>query len=432
MTDSVDLSALFDAGRRAGAAGRSGEAVSCFEAIVAQQGDHAAALNALGTIALQRGDAASALGLFERAAAADPGAAPLHLNIATAARALKDDARERAALLAVLECDQRDVMGLIRLAELHERLGEEADAAARWSGVLAVAQLMPDRPAALDPVLQRAAHYVASRTQHLRQAVDTALETRHPAAPPDARRKVTTAIDAMLGGRRIYTNVCSGLHVPFLPADEYFAREHFAWLPQIEAQTAAIRDEFLRLYGADGAGAFRPYVEMEPGTPDNRWTPLDHSLDWSALHLYRHGARDEALAARCPATAAALAALPLPELPLRSPSALFSVLRPRTRIPPHTGVTNIRATVHLPLVVPPGCGFRVGGETREWEVGRAFVFDDTIEHEAWNDSDEMRAILIFDVWNPYLEAEERAMIATFYATTDAARGDGFGSAQTRL
>ncbi|WP_404373058.1 aspartyl/asparaginyl beta-hydroxylase domain-containing protein [Sphingomonas sp. MMS24-J45] len=428
MTVPVDLSALFDAARRASAAGRTDEAISHFEAIVAQQGDHAAALNALGTIALQRRDAHRALALFERAAAADPKAAPLHLNIATAARALKDDARERAALLAVLECDQRDLMALIRLAELHERLGEEADAAARWSGVLAVAQMMPDRPAALAPVLQRAAHYVASRTQHLRQAVATAIETRHPAAPPDARRKVTTAIDAMLGGRRIYANVCSGLHVPFLPADEYFAREHFPWLPEIEAQTGAIGDEFLRLYGADGARDFRPYVEMEPGTPENRWTPLDHSLDWSALHLYRHGARDEALAERCPATVAALEALPLPDLPLRAPSAFFSVLRPHTRIPPHTGVTNIRATVHLPLIVPRGCGFRVGGETREWEVGRAFVFDDTIEHEAWNDSDEMRAILIFDVWNPHLGAEERAMIATFYATTDAARGDGFAGA----
>lgn len=427
MTGLADVSALFDAARRAIAAGRTADAAASFEGVVAQQPDHAAALNALGTIRLQHADATQALDLFQRAASADPGAAALHLNIATAARALADRECERSALLAVLDCDQRHLMALIRLAELHERCGEEADAAMRWSAVLAVGHLLSDRPAGLDQVLQRAATYVAARTTQLRHAVATALDTGHAAATPDARRKVTTAIDAMLGGRRIYANECSGLHVPFLPADEFFARAHFPWLAQIEAQTAAIRDEFLRVYAEDGAAAFRPYVEMPPGTPDNRWSPLDHSPDWSALHLYRHGAPDAAQCARCPATAAALAALPLPDLPNRAPTALFSVLRPRTRIPPHTGVSNMRATVHLPLVVPPGCGFRVGGETRQWEVGRAFVFDDTIEHEAWNDSDDVRAILIFDVWNPHLGADERAMIATFFATTDQSRGHGFNT-----
>jgi aspartyl/asparaginyl beta-hydroxylase (cupin superfamily) len=60
--------------------------------------------------------------------------------------------------------------------------------------------------------------------------------------------------------------------------------------------------------------------------------------------------------------------------------------------------------------VPPNCSFRVGGETREWVPGRAWVFDDTIEHEAWNRSDAPRAILIFDIWNPFLSAAERDLI----------------------
>jgi aspartyl/asparaginyl beta-hydroxylase (cupin superfamily) len=64
----------------------------------------------------------------------------------------------------------------------------------------------------------------------------------------------------------------------------------------------------------------------------------------------------------------------------------------------------------LPLIVPPNCRFRVGGETREWHAGAAWVFDDTIEHEAWNDSDVPRAILIFDVWNPELTALERDLV----------------------
>ena len=60
--------------------------------------------------------------------------------------------------------------------------------------------------------------------------------------------------------------------------------------------------------------------------------------------------------------------------------------------------------MHLPLIVPPGCGFRVGSETREWVPGKAWVFDDTIEHEAWNLSDVPRGVLIFDIWNPFLTA----------------------------
>ena len=126
-----------------------------------------------------------------------------------------------------------------------------------------------------------------------------------------------------------------------------------------------------------------------------------------------------AAAARCPATAAALAHVPQAELPGRAPTAFFSILKPRTRIPPHTGVSNTRTIVHLPLIVPPGCGFRVGGETREWVEGQAFAFDDTIEHEAWNDSDEARVVLILDVWNPYLTAVERTLLQEFYRAADA-------------
>jgi aspartyl/asparaginyl beta-hydroxylase (cupin superfamily) len=60
-------------------------------------------------------------------------------------------------------------------------------------------------------------------------------------------------------------------------------------------------------------------------------------------------------------------------------------------------------------MIPSGCRFRVGSETRPWAPGTAWVFDDTIEHEAWNDSDEERAILIFDVWNPFMTEAERAL-----------------------
>jgi aspartyl/asparaginyl beta-hydroxylase (cupin superfamily) len=127
--------------------------------------------------------------------------------------------------------------------------------------------------------------------------------------------------------------------------------------------------------------------------------------------------------ARCPRTAQALAQLPRLEIPGYAPTAFFSILDAKARIPPHTGVTNTRAICHLPLVVPPGCGFRVGWETREWREGEAWVFDDTYEHAAWNDSDVPRGILIFDLWNPYLTPAEREQVsAAVVAIRDFYRG----------
>ena len=85
-------------------------------------------------------------------------------------------------------------------------------------------------------------------------------------------------------------------------------------------------------------------------------------------------------------------------------------------------MTNVRSIVHLPLIVPGDCGFRVGGETREWTIGEAFAFDDTIEHEAWNRSDQDRAVLIIDTWNPHLSEHEREMVGRFYDAADRQRG----------
>ncbi|MBX9756727.1 MAG: aspartyl/asparaginyl beta-hydroxylase domain-containing protein, partial [Pseudomonadaceae bacterium] len=71
---------------------------------------------------------------------------------------------------------------------------------------------------------------------------------------------------------------------------------------------------------------------------------------------------------------------------------------------------NARLLTHVPLIIPPDCGFRVGNTTREWVPGQAWVFDDTIEHEAWNNSDKLRVIMIFDIWHPQLSLAERSLI----------------------
>lgn len=375
--------------------------------------------NAQGLAALRAGNAALAATHFTAAINADPGAGSLHRNLAHAHRLCGDDAGERAALEGALTCDQRDMQALIRLAQLHERRNERRDALHRWSAVVQLgAQIAAPSPD-LVVLLDHAAAYCAAQTEGLARQVAADIRPELDKVDPTSRRRATAFLDHALGRRAIYRNECAGIHYPFLPADEFFDAHHFPWFAALAAETDAIRAE-LRALLADPGDALRPYVRMEDGTPESRWDSLNHNLAWGACFLWEYGAPNQPVLDRCPRTAAALSALPGARIPGRAPSAFFSILRPRTRIPPHTGVTNSRAIIHLPLIVPPGCGFRVGGETRAWVEGEPFAFDDTIEHEAWNDSDALRAILIFDVWNPHLTDAERAVIADYCAIADRA------------
>jgi aspartyl/asparaginyl beta-hydroxylase (cupin superfamily) len=294
-------------------------------------------------------------------------------------------------------------------------VGEVNSAAFRWSGVVEILQNAPSRTPALDQMLAHARSRLADGVAKFAGEVETGLADLRTDVSADERRRFDTCVDAMLGRRTIYRNQPHGLHFPFLPADEFFPRKHFPWMPEIEAAAPAIRRELEALLAAPDHG-FGPYVKMTPGSPVNEWTPLDRSDDWCARYLWKFGERQEAVCARCPETAAALESLPLADMPGKGPTAFFSILKPGARLPAHTGVSNVRSIVHLPLIVPPGCGFRVGGETRAWEEGRAFAFDDTIEHEAWNQSSSIRALLIFDVWNPHLTETEKAMLRTLFTT----------------
>jgi aspartate beta-hydroxylase len=414
----IDTRQIEDALAAASQARQRGDAVSerdiLNEALLQNPGDPRLH-NAHGMHALAIQDFAQAQASFAAAAAADPNEPALWLNLATACRAAEDDEGERRALQSALDIDRRHFIALLRIAELHERLGEEIEAAQRWSNIVQMASAMGERPPRVEEALQHGRAFLERHNGAIADAVDRELGAELATMGSEARR-FTACVDNSLGRRRIYQNECAGLFYPFLPADEFFDRSHFPWFAAIEARTDAIRAEALALL-AKGNESIRPYVRQEPGTPENKWSPLDQSLDWSACFLWEYGTKNESVCALCPETAAALDALPQNRVPGKAPSAFFSILKPGAHIPPHTGVTNTRAIIHLPLVVPSGCSFRVGGETREWRVGEAFGFDDTIEHEAWNRSSEPRIVLIFDVWNPYLTAPEQDLLARFFDIT---------------
>jgi aspartyl/asparaginyl beta-hydroxylase (cupin superfamily) len=163
----------------------------------------------------------------------------------------------------------------------------------------------------------------------------------------------------------------------------------------------------------------RPYLAHPSDAPLNQWAELNRSPRWSAYFLWEGGERVDAHCRRCPATAALVESLPLCRQSGFGPTVNFSILKPRTHLPPHTGDVNTRLITHLPLVIPPNCRFRVGNVTRPWVYGEAWVFDDTIEHEAFNDSDEMRAILMLDVWTPALTEAERDLVTRLLAAQRA-------------
>jgi tetratricopeptide (TPR) repeat protein len=400
---------LFARASEAWQQGRHEDASALLEALIARHPHDVAALNTLAMIALNAGDGERAIPYLERAAAAAPGAAPIWFNLFQALDLAGDADRGMASLDRALSADPYYVPAVLMKAELLDRLGRAPEALALYRAIIAAS---PNSDSLPEPARRALAHGLALvRADDERRAAALAgpLAAVHAAYPEADFHRAEAYAEQRTGRRRVYVQQPIDGHFPYLPALEFFPRELFPWFATLEAKTAEIREEFVSLLEERDRG-FRPYIAFDPTQPVNQWAELNHSPRWSAWFLWEDGARHAAHCARCPATAALLDALPLLDLPGKGPTAMFSILEPHTRIPPHTGSNNVRTTVHLPLVVPAGCGLRVGAQTRSFEAGQAWAFDDTIEHEAWNDSDAPRAILILDVWNPLLSEAERAAV----------------------
>lgn len=331
-------------------------------------------------------------------------------NLASARLALGDHRGALAAAEETLALQPRFWTALLLKGQVLEALNDPNGAAGAYEAALASAPPFGQVAMEHRAVLRRAVEFVRTwseqRAAFIREQVAAALGG-------EAGRRFDTSLEVLAGKRSIYRQQPQGYFFPELPCIEFFDAAEFLWLEPILAETEVIRAEFLAASAAEAG--LEPYIQYGAGAPIDQWAELNHNPRWSAFHLLKDGGPVQPNAGRCPRTLQALEAAPQPDIPGRSPVAMFSLLKPRTRIPPHTGVTNARLIVHIPLIVPAGCGFRVGAETREWRVGEAFVFDDTIEHEAWNNSDEPRCVLIFDIWNPHLREKERAAVSAMYA-----------------
>jgi aspartyl/asparaginyl beta-hydroxylase (cupin superfamily) len=369
--------------------------------------------------ALRNADPRTAQELFLLAVDQAPARLDLWMGLAASRRALGDLGGAVLAVEGALAQEPRFFPALLMKGSLLEALGESRAAAAAY-GI--AAQLAPSAASMAEPTRRALAHAIEVHERHSR---DLAASLKAAAGlqdlEPAASRRANAFVEALAGRRRIYHQEPVQFHYPGMAAIEFYDRGAFPWLEDLESRTAAIREELLAVW-TEGSPGLTPYVNYAPGAPLDQWAELNSSLRWSAYHLLLDGERVEPHCAACPKTMAAIALIDQPSVPSRSPAAMFSILRPRTRIPPHTGVANTRLVLHLPLVVPEGCAFRVGGETRPWKEGEAWIFDDTIEHEAWNESDLPRAVLICDVWSPALSGEERELVARLAAALDQFNG----------
>jgi aspartyl/asparaginyl beta-hydroxylase (cupin superfamily) len=164
----------------------------------------------------------------------------------------------------------------------------------------------------------------------------------------------------------------------------------FPWIAPLEARWPEIRAEVEQLL-AHEAG-IPPLAEI---SPDHR--RIAPPGKWKSFFLVGYGYRLEENIRRCPKTAAAIAGLP------GLNSAFFSILAPGAHIPRHRGVTKAILTAHLGLIVPArreACRMQVADEILVWEEGKVLVFDDTAYHEVWNETDEMRVILLIQFRRP--------------------------------
>jgi aspartate beta-hydroxylase len=338
-------------------------------------------------------------------------------------RQLKRIDEEAGALERALALEPRNLVALLNKASLIERRGDPRAAAVVYANALKTLQPGTQLPEALRPALLAASNAVTANTNALHAHLEQRLAAEREAQGGNHPR-FDQAIGVLLGKQRVYLPQPTQMHFPKLPALEFFPREHFPWLAALEAASSDMRAEFERVFSED-QNQLEPYIAYPDDVPLDQWKELNRSRRWSAFFLWRDGQPLEANLARCPRTAEVLASVPLHNVPRHAPTAFFSILDAHTHIPAHTGVTNTRVTVHVPLVLPGDCRFRVGSETRAWRYGEAWVFDDSIEHEAWNDSDLPRAILIFDAWNPFLSEAERALIRTTMPAIADYYGDSY-------
>ena len=369
-----------------------------------------------GIAALRASRADEARAHFQAAIDAGLATTKSWLGLTLASLVLGENRAAEASVDEVLTREPHNLRGLIIKGDLLLGRDEQRQAVSHYNLVMRLAATLADIP----PQLQQDLVRIQGRLEQISEMFQSQLLDRLYAGGyrrDTASARFNRGLDMLMGAAEREDDTSPfpqkphAFYLPDMPYRPFYPNEELPWVKEVEAATDAIEAE-LSAFLATRAQAFAPYIhgglELPGQTPD---TLRDHD-NWTAAFLIRDGVEDSECSAACPTVSALMDTLPLTAIKGFSPSVLFSKLRPGARIDPHTGLLNCRLICHLPLVVPAGCGLRVGDDRRDVVRGEVWAFDDSINHEAWNNSADDRIVLIFDVWHPDLTEQERRDITS--------------------
>lgn len=327
-------------------------------------------------------------------------------------------ADDEAAVDQLIAREPGNVAALIHKADLRASAGDEKGANTFYRAALKAAARGPVS-SAVKSELARAQAACQRSSKRLEEHIEETL-TRAGFGPSQRPQRFQESIEILMGRRSAVMALQQprSYFYPGLPQRRFYERHEFSWAADLEQMTDTIRREVLPL--VEDESRFAPYLYSDPSRPPKHG--LVDNPDWSSLPLWENGAPVAKNVEQCPRTVAAIEKTDLLRIPKRAPHVMFSKLAAGAHIEAHTGLLNIRLVCHLPLIVPEGCVFRVGGEARHWHEGELLTFDDSVIHEALNNGDSDRVVLIFEIWRPELNADERGAVTALFDAVDSYGG----------
>jgi aspartate beta-hydroxylase len=394
---------LIDQAIQAHKDGKLDEAQDLYSRALQNNPEDARALCYLGALQAQRGKFEQSLELLQRALASDSQFAEAHSHIAAVLQHLKRPIEALIHVDQALSIAPELLDARINRAAILHVLGRTKEAIEQFEAIIAEAPQSAAAQGGLATALEAVGreheafvHYRNAARIHPQwtKALDRALiafASRHPAVAQAGMQRLNAFMKAMVlnhGNPRMGT-------YPGLTARPFHDRALFPITQALQAQFSTIRNEIAGLADA----VFSPELEshlMERGA-------------WDVFMFYERGRKNAENCDRCPTITKIIES----HNTLRTQAGILYVskLVPQSHIRAHRGPTNIRIRCHLGIQIPQGdCAIRVRDEVRRWREGECLIFDDSLEHESWNHTDESRIVLIVDVWHPDLTPAEVAFL----------------------
>jgi aspartate beta-hydroxylase len=396
-----------------------------YRAILQDHADCTPATRALAALALDRGDFDVAHEHLRQALKFAPQDVALLFEYAQVALQRNDVGAATMALESLLRQEPTHYLAWLALGNSREIGGDMPGALQAWYQAHTRAQKAghwldhgSTEPWLLDAVQGSAAKLQRARREALFQSFDSIRASEGPRAVARVEHALKAHLGEIDDGPTDPRQRPKFFYFPGLPDGPYHDPMLQPWAPLLRDAWPAMRDEALALLSEDRD--FESFLGLKPGqSRDGYIGGTNPHASWDAYFFYRHGERFDDHHRRCLNTSHVLESIELCRINRQAPEACFSVIRPQSKIMAHYGVTNTRLVMHLPLIVPPGCALNVvdAGE-HHWRPGELMMFDDTYQHEAWNDSDAPRLIVLMDCWNPHLTPPERSAVKLIVEAID--------------